>query len=613
MPFCRAAFALLLPAVASAQVATDPSLAFDRVEAMVPMRDGIRLETQVYVPRGATEKLPILLMRTPYGFSPNARGWSQWLTHPWLRDLLRDGYVLVLQSVRGPLPVGRPVRHRARVPRSERPALRGRGDGRLRHGGVAALSRAVQRPRGGDRRVQPGAARGDGHGGAPPSGARLLAGRGAGRNFLGDDFFHGGAFRLPMIPFAYDMETSREFGTFPFDRADAYEFFLALGSLAHVDERWFKGKLPTWNAVVSHPSYDDYWKRHSVPLRLSQPPAPTLNVGGAFDQEDKRGPLVLYAALEKGDEKGWNSLVIGPWAHRSWRLEEGDRLGRVDFGSSTARWFREEVQAPFFACHLKDRCGTPLPEALVFQTGRNAWQRLDAWPPGDAPTRSVYLGAAGRLSFEPPEAEGSASYVSDPRAPVPSQARPVIEYDVDEAAHTAAWTSSLVADQRFVDGRPDVLSFATEPLAEEIVLAGDVTAHLFVSTTGGDADFVVKLIDAYPDLVPGDPTMGGYQLMVAGEILRGRFRRGFEQPVPFLPGEVEEVTINLRPASHVFQKGHRIMVQVHSTWFPLYDRNPQTFVPNIFQAKDSDFVAQTHRVHFSRHHPSRVTFATAKR
>jgi putative CocE/NonD family hydrolase len=188
----------------------------------------------------------------------------------------------------------------------------------------------------------------------------------------------------------------------------------------------------------------------------------------------------------------------------------------------------------------------------------------------------------------------------------------VIEYDVDAEVHTSTWTSSLVADQRFVQGRPDVLSFASEPLAEEIALAGDVTAHLFVSTTGTDADFVVKLVDAYPDLVPGDATMGGYQLMIAGEILRGRFRRGFEQPVPFTPGQVDEVTIDLRPANHVFRKGHRIMVQVHSTWFPLYDRNPQTFVPNIFLAKDSDFVAQTHRVHFSRRHPSRVTFATAK-
>jgi hypothetical protein len=612
MPFRHAALALLLPAVASAQVATDPSLVFDRVEAMVPMRDGIRLETQVYVPRGAREKLPILFMRTPYGFSPDAKGWSQWLTHPWLQGLLRDGYLLALQNVRG--------RFRSEGHYVIEPEFRDRSDpnsvdegtdaydtvdwllshvssnGRVGIVGVSNPARlvamAMVEHHPAVRAYSPGAVPAD--------------------NFLGDDFFHGGAFRLPLVSFVHDLETSREFGTFPFDRADAYDFFLALGSLARVDARWFKGKLPTWNALVSHPVYNDYWKRHSLPLRLSRPPAPTLNVGGAFDQEDKRGPLVLYAALEKGDEKGWNSLVIGPWAHRSWRLDEGDRLGRIDFGSPTARWFREEVQAPFFACHLKDRCGAPLPEALVFQTGSNTWQRLQAWPPRDAPTRSVHLGAAGRLSFEPPDAEGSASFVSDPRAPVPSQPRPVIEYDVDAEAHTSTWTSSLVADQRFVQGRPDVLSFASEPLAEEIALAGDVTAHLFVSTTGTDADFVVKLVDAYPDLVPGDATMGGYQLMIAGEILRGRFRRGFEQPVPFTPGQVDEVTIDLRPANHVFRKGHRIMVQVHSTWFPLYDRNPQTFVPNIFLAKDSDFVAQTHRVHFSRRHPSRVTFATAK-
>jgi putative CocE/NonD family hydrolase len=614
LPLALALLALaLLPAVAAAQVATDPSLAFHRLEAMVPMRDGVRLETQVFVPRGAKEKLPVLFMRTPYGFGPDAKGWSRWLTVPWLRDLLRDGYVLALQSVRG--------RFRSEGVFVIEPELRDRSDPRSVDEGTDAfdtvewlLSAVPNNGRVGLIGVS--------------NPARLVAmamlehhpavkayspGAIPADNFLGDDFFHGGAFRLPLLAFVHDLETSREFGTFPFDRADAYDFFLALGSLAHVDERWFHGKLPTWNALVAHPTYDAYWQRHSLPRRISRAPAPTLHVGGAFDQEDKRGPVVLYQALEKGDDKGWNHLVIGPWAHRSWRLEEGDRLGRISFGSPTARWFREEVQAPFFACHLKERCGPPLPAALVFQTGRNVWQRLPAWPPRDAPVRSLHLRAGGRLSAEPPgDAEEVAAFPSDPRAPVPSQPRPVIDADVDTEAHDAAWPLSLVVDQRFVQGRPDVLTFTSEPLAEDVVVHGDVTAHLFVSTTGTDADFVAKLVDVHPDLVPGDPTLGGYQLMVAGEILRGRFRRSFERPEPFAPGKVEELAIDLRPLSHVFLKGHRIQVQVHSTWFPLYDRNPQVFVENVFLARDADFTPQTHRVHLSRRHPSRVTFATAR-
>lgn len=606
------ALSLEAPASALAQAATDPSLAFDRLEAMVPMRDGVRLETQVFVPRAARDKLPILLMRTPYGFAPDDRGWSKWLTRPWLQDLLRDGYVLALQSVRG--------RFRSEGTFVIEPELRDRSDPRSVDEGTDAydtvewLLRAV-----------PNNGRVGMVGVSNP--ARLVAmamlephpavkayspGAVPADNFLGDDFFHGGAFRLPLAPFVHDMETSREFGKFPFDRADAYDFWLRVGSLAHVDARWFQGKLPTWNALVAHPTYDDYWKRHSLPLRMSRAPAPTLHVGGAFDQEDKRGPVVLFQALSRNDPEGWNHLVIGPWAHRSWRLEEGDRLGRISFGSPTARWFREEVQAPFFACHLKGRCGPPLPRALVFETGSNRWLRLPAWPPAGAPARTFHLRERGRLSAEPAgEAEAAAAFVSDPARPVPSLPRPVIDADVDEPAHDATWPLSLVADQRFVDGRPDVLSFTSEPLAEDVVVRGDVTAHLFVSTTGADADFVAKLVDVHPDLVPGDPALSGYQLMVAGEILRGRFRRSFERPEPFAPGKVEELTIDLRPAAHVFQKGHRIQVQVHSTWFPLYDRNPQSWVANVFQARDQDFTAQTHKVHLSRRHPSRVTFATA--
>lgn len=610
-----ALFALLLlapPLPLRAQSATDPSLVFDKIEAMVPMRDGVRLQTELYVPKGAREKLPFLLMRTPYGFDPDAKGYSQWLSRPWLGPLLRDGYILVLQSVRGrfrsegKFVVEPPLRDRsdprstdegtdtydtvdwllAHVPSNGRVGMLGVSNpGRL-------VAMAMVEPHPAIRAFSPQATPAD--------------------NFLGDDFFHGGAFRLPLMEFVYAMESSPEFTDPPLDRADLYSWYLALGPLSRVEPALMQGKRPTWKDFVAHATYDAHWKSHSLPLQIKSAPAPTLHVGGAFDQEDKRGPLALYAALEKSDAKNQNFLVVGPWAHRTWRMEDGSRLGRLDFGSPTARFFREEVQAPFFACALKDRCpATPFPEALVFQTGRNQWQRLPAWPPKEAKPRAVYLAAGGKASFDAPKADGDAladSYVSDPANPVPSQPRPVVASHIDKELHNQGWATSLVADQRFVQGRPDVLTWETEPLAQDVVVAGNITAHLFASTTGSDADFAVKLIDVWPEHVPGDPTMGGYHAMVAGEILRGRFRRSFEKPEPFTPGKVEEVTVDLLSRSHVFLKGHRILVEVHSTWFPLYDRNPQTFVPNIFEAKESDFRAQTHRIHRTKRYPSRVVF-----
>jgi hypothetical protein len=615
------------------QASTEPSLVFDKIEAMVPVRDGVRLQTEIYVPKGAGEKLPFLLMRTPYGFDTDPKGFSRWLARPWLRDLLRDGYLVVLQSVRGRFKsegtfvIEPPLRDRndakstdegtdtydtvewllAHVPSNGRVGLIGVSNpGRL-------VAMAMVEPHPAVRAYSPQATPAD--------------------NFLGDDFFHGGAFRLPLLEFVYAMESSREFTEPPLDRADLYDWYRALGPLSRVNPTLMQGKRPTWNDFVAHPTYDRYWQSHSLPLQLKSVPAPTLHVGGAFDQEDRRGPVALYSALERTDAKGQNFLVVGPWAHRTWRFEEGDHLGRLEFGSATARTFREEVQAPFFACHLKDKCGPALPEALVFQTGRNVWQRLAAWPPKEVKPRTLWLREGGALSFEPPARDGDAqadAFLSDPASPVPSQPRPIVASFVDRELHDQGWATSLVADQRFVEGRPDVLTWESAPLAQEVVVAGSIAAHLFVSTTGTDADFVAKLIDVWPEpphqgtaqgaafgqsirreqvpQVPIDPTMGGYQAMVAGEILRGRFRKSFEKPEPFAPGKVEEVSIDLLTRSHVFLKGHRILVEVHSTWFPLYDRNPQTFVPNIFEARESDFRAQTHRVHRSRRFASHVTF-----
>ena len=612
-----AACALLL--AAAPEPAAAPAPAWDRTEVMVPMRDGVRLQTVIYAPRAAQasgEKLPVLLMRTPYGFGESEKDGvkesSFWLTAPWLRPLLDDGYLLVMQNVRGRFgSEGKYVMESAPRDRSDPRSVDEGTDaydtvewlvqnvpsnGRVGILGVSIPGRltamAMLEHHPAVKAYSPQATPAD--------------------NFIGDDLFHQGAFRISqMFEFIPAMETGPGFADFAFDQLDTFDWFLDLGTLANVDARHFHGKFPMWNAIVDHPSYDAYWKQRSLPSVLTHAPAPTLHVGGAYDQEDRRGPVALYRAMEKNDAEGWNFLVQGPWAHRTWRLADGDKLGRLTFGSATGKFFREEVQAPFFACHLKGRCGAPFPEALVFQTGSNVWQRLPAWPPRGGRERSLYLGDGGRLGFEPPAAgarETVRSWTSDPASPVPYQRRPVAAPNLAAKAAAEDWASWMVADQRFVHGRPDVVSWQTAPLAEDVVLSGAITAHLFVSTTGTDADFVAKLVDVMPEKVEGDPTLGGAQIMVAAEILRGRFRKGFERPVPFTPGKVEEVSIDLLTRNHVFKKGHRIMVQVQSTWFPLYDRNPQTFVPSIFQAKDSDFRSRTHRIHASSRYPSRVTF-----
>jgi hypothetical protein len=332
-------------------------------------------------------------------------------------------------------------------------------------------------------------------------------------------------------------------------------------------------------------------------------------VAGWWDQEDFFGPFAIYQALEQRDRDRRNFLVVGPWNHGGWNRSDGRTLGRIDFGSATSVHFRERIQAPFFRCQLKERCDAPQPEAVVFEAGANEWRSYDAWPPKvGVVRRSLYFGAGGALTWDPPAAGGGErgfdEYVSNPTTPVPYRPRP-IEATYDRRG--SRWSTWQVEDQRFVHGRPDVLSWVTEPLAEDVTIAGDIVAELFASTSGTDADWVVKLIDVYPDVYEADPKMSGYQLMISGEVFRARYRNSFERPEPLTPDQVTPYRIGLHGQNHRFGKGHRIMVQVQSTWFPVIDRNPQTFVPNIFEARAEDFRAATHRVHRSPAFPSRVS------
>jgi putative CocE/NonD family hydrolase len=344
---------------------------------------------------------------------------------------------------------------------------------------------------------------------------------------------------------------------------------------------------------------------------LKEPTVPNLNVAGWWDQEDFYGPMATYARLEKSDSKHLNYLVAGPWNHGGWGGGSGKSLGEIPFGSDTSVYFRQKIEVPWFEYWLKGKGALPLKEALLFQTGSDNWVHFDSWPPREAQTKHLYFREDGKLSFDAPQtdsADASDSYVSDPAHPVPYRHRPIdMTYPED---HPGSWYTWLVQDQRFVDNRPDVLTWQTEDLSEDVTLAGQVTAKLFASTSGTDSDWIVKLIDVYPQKYPDDWKLSGFELMISDEIFRGRYYNSFEKPEPLKPGEATPFTIDLHTADHVFKEGHRIMVQVQSSWFPLYDRNPQKFIPNIFEAKDSDYQKATQHVYRSKRFPSSVEIMT---
>jgi putative CocE/NonD family hydrolase len=576
---------------------------YDKKDVMIPMRDGVRLHTLVHVPRDIPGPLPFILLRTPYGVSERSRK----ALNGSLAALAREGYLIVLQDIRGRYQSeGQFVmNHAPRDKKDPRAVDEGTDaydttewllkniaghNGRV---GMLGLSydgwltvMAMIEPHPALKAYSPQASPAD--------------------MFLGDDFHHNGAFRLSYgFEYVAMMETSKVNVHFQFDRHDTYDWYLRLGALSNIDRQYFHGKMPSWNDFVNHPNYDAFWQKQAVAPYLTQVRAPTLNVGGWFDQEDFYGSLKVHEKLDQCDRKEQNFLVLGPWNHGGWRNEAGERLGRITFGSATAKHFREEVEAPWFAYYLKDK-GTPKqPRALTFQTGTNRWVSHGEWPPRDGiEHKKLYMHAGGKLAFSPPadSAQAYDSYISDPAHPVPYRPRPVRPtYPGPE------WPEWLVQDQRFVHQRPDVLSWETAPLAEDVALAGNLSAHLFASTSGTDSDWIVRLIDIYPENYAPDPSLGGYQLMIAGDVFRGRFRKSFVHPEPIVPGQVAEYTIDLHGNHHCFQKGHRIMVQVQSTWFPLIDRNPQKYVPSIFEAKDSDFQIARQKVYRSPRQASHIS------
>ncbi|GAC1648289.1 MAG: CocE/NonD family hydrolase [Gemmatimonadaceae bacterium] len=584
---------------------------FTRREVSIPMRDGVKVFTVILTPRRAVGPLPIILSRTPYGTD----NWGGTLGIEYgFADLIRDGYVFAFQDIRG--------RHQSggeyimnRLPRDRRDPKSidestdaydtidwlvhnvPNTNGRVGMLGISypgwLTDMALIDPHPALRAVSPQATMGD--------------------TWIGDDFFHNGAFRQSVaLEYAWQMEATKDESMLPAPgRYDTYEWYRSFPTLDSLTRAVGADRWPSWVRFATHPAYDAEWHKRAVPALLQHTTVPTLTVGGWWDQEDKYGPQATYRARERTDSTHKNFLVVGPWYHGEWYLEAGDSLGHVYWGGKTGEYFRREIEAPWFRYWLRDQGDGRFAEATVFDGGARQWRTFSAWPaPGAMPT-NIYLQSAGRLSFEKPRNNGSGAaaadtFVSDPAHPVPYRPRP-IEWQYDPRG--SHWRQWLTEDQRFVEGRADVLSWQSEPLAHAITVAGDIKAELFASTTGSDADWIVKLIDVFPDSLTDRPTMGGYELMVASEIMRGRYREHLDHPTAIRPKTVANYSIDLHQQAYTFQKGHRMMVQVQSTWFPLYDRNPQTFVSNIFHASPSDFRAQTHRIYHTLATPSHIVMS----
>ena len=590
------------------QPAKDTRVQFKRTEAMIPMRDGIKLFTVIFTPENQTEPLPILMTRTPYGVKNRGSGGLN-ASRP---ELIKDGYIFVFQDIRGrEESEGQFIM--VRPPRDRRDA-KSIDESTDTYDTIEYLVKNVPDNNG---RVGIFGVSYDGW----LSSIALLETHPALKAvspqapvadfWMGDDFFHHGAFRQSYAhEWAVPLETTKSGGSVELDKPDSFDWYLDLKTLSTLVNK-LGGKSASWNNFVAHPSWDAFWQQRAAQLYLKEAHIPTLVVGGWWDQEDLFGPLATYQALEKTDRDNQVFLVMGPWNHGGWG-GRGRRLGAVDFGSDTGRHFRSEIQAPWFAYHLKGKGSLKLPEASIFQSGSNRWMAYDSWSPrANMEKRNLYLQADGKLSFQKPTANGEAfdAYISDPANPVPYRKRPIPA----TYAQGSTWFTWLADDQRFLADRKDVLSWQSDVLTDDVTVTGDIIARLFASTSGTDSDWVVKLIDVYPAEYPADAKMANYQLMVASEILRGRYRRSFEKAEPIKPNKVAEYTIDLRGNDYTFKKGHRIMVQVQSTWFPLYDRNPQKFVSNIYLAKEGDFQTATQRIYRSAKQPSHISVSVAAR
>jgi uncharacterized protein len=585
---------------------------YTRKTYMIPVRDGIKLFTVVLSPVNCSKNVPILIERTPYGADITVREDSTLDVEQLgsLVSMAEDGYIFVFQDIRGKfksegrMQIHMPLTHLKQKGTTDEstdtwdtvdwllkniPGNNGRaGIFGTSYPGWLALVGSV-----------------DPHPALKASSEQACMGD----LFLGDDFHHNGAFRFSYgFEYTYQVESGKKSIHFPFPQFDLFGWYLHLGSLKNVNEKYFHNKIPTWNNFVNHPSYDTFWQNDSPLSYVTWPQIPILHVGGYFDQEDINGPQLMYGQMEKRDTSNRNFIVLGPWNHGQWGNSVADKLGKISFESNTAEYFHN-LQKQWFDYWLKDEGDGHFDEAFCFQTGTNKWKTYSTWPPKEAGNKKLYTRSDHSVSFiKPGTAGGSVSYISDPAKPVPYRSLPI------EATYSygSRWNSWHVEDQRFVSTRPDVVSFSGDSLKENFTVTGKVTAHIFVSTSASDLDLVVKLIDIYPDFDSKDRLMSGYELPVAMEVFRGRFRKSFINPEPFIPGKPEEIIIDLHQINHTFLKGHRLMVQIQSSWFPIIDRNPQKYIPSIFEAEEDDFIKATHTIYCNSQYSSYIELPVMK-
>ncbi|EDM81225.1 hydrolase, CocE/NonD family protein [Plesiocystis pacifica SIR-1] len=613
---------------------------YDKREVRIPMRDGKTLFTAVYTPKASWrealdaelgeghERLPILLFRTPYRVAPYGEDEFPAKLGPH-EQMLRDGYIFAYQDVRGRfMSEGEFVNMTPHVDDKKSDA-----DIDESSDTFDTVEWLLANVEGHNGRVgqwgisYPGFYSAAGMVEAHPA-LVAVSPQAPIADWWYDDFHHNGAFFLPhLFNFIASFGVVREELTtewpprFQHGTPDGYQFFLDLGPVANANARHFHGSIPFWNEVVAHPNYDDFWQARNLIPHLREVAPAVLTVGGWYDAEDLYGPLAIHAAIERQDPDSRNTLVMGPWRHGGWARGDGDHLGDAHFGSPTSLHYRPFVERRFFAVELEHpsardyaECGA-LPTAYVFETGAMRWRQFDTWPPKDASAGALYLGAGtgdrltphgSLVAKAPTERKAFESFTSDPAYPVP------FTTDVDKGMTREYMTD----DQRFASRRPDVLTYVSDPLDAPLTLAGPVDAQLWVSTSQRDADWVVKLIDVYPgdaedhEHLARGQHMGGAQMMVRSEVLRGRFRDDPSQPKPFVPNKATELTVHLQDVLHTFAPGHRVMIQIQSTWFPLMDRNPQSWVENIYEAEAEDFVTAEHRVYRDAKHPSVIRFST---
>jgi len=596
---------MLLLRVQGQQPAFEVKAHYMKSEYQVPMRDGLKLFTVVYAPKDSSKKYPIMFNRTTYSVGPYGPDSFKAAIGPSVQ-MAEEGYIFVYQDVRGRwMSEGEFVDARPYKP--EKKGTSEVDESSDTYDTIEWLLKNIPNHNG---RVgmwgisYPGFYVSMGIIDAHPAIKAASPQAPIGDWFIGDDWHHHGALFLADAFNFYSVmgqrrpkPTSKGPPAFDHGTSDGYKFFLEMGPLPNANKKYFKNEIAFWNDLMKHGTYDEFWKARRVMPHMKNIKPAVLVVAGWFDAEDLYGTLNTYQAIEKQNPNAYNILVMGPWCHGCWAGGDGSSLGNIQFGSKIGPYYRANIEKVFFDFFLKDKGELNLPEASTFLTGANVWKSYEQWPPKGLQERALYFQANGKLSFDPPPADPEAfdEYLSDPMKPVPY---------IPQITSRRGVVGYMVEDQRFAATRPDVLVYQTDALSEDVTLAGPITAELNISTTGTDADFVVKLIDVFPEKTPDpepnprDVKMGGFQMLVRGDVMRAKFRNSYERPEPIKPNQPTKVSFVLQDIHHTFLAGHKIMVQVQSSWFPLVDRNPQKFV-DIYNATEGDFQKATHRVYRS--------------